>query len=90
MPYTPMNERKQYDGFGRIGLDDDAPDTEIANIKNPTALTGSVGEGGQNDRRDVAKVETMLGVAGALEHILSDIAPYEIEEFIRRMKSDKK
>lgn len=27
---------------------------------------------------------------GALEHILYDIAPFEIEEFIRRMKSDKK
>lgn len=54
MPYTSMNERKQYDGFGRIQLDDDAPDTEIADIKNPSNLSGSVGQSGQNIRRNVA------------------------------------
>lgn len=67
MPDTPLNQRKQFDGFGRIQLDDDALDTEIADIKNPAALSGSVGQSGQNNRRDVAKVETMLGEAGALD-----------------------
>jgi len=62
-----MNERKQYDGFGRIQLDDDAPDTEIADITNPANLSSSVGVSGQNNRRDVAKVEIMLGQAGALD-----------------------
>lgn len=67
MPYTPMRARKQYDGFGRVDLDEDALDTDIADITNPTNLSSSVGESGQNNRRDVAKVETMLGEAGALD-----------------------
>lgn len=67
MTYTPINERKQYDGFGRIQIDEEALDTEVADIRNPTNLSNSVGESGQNNRQDVAKVETMLGQAGALD-----------------------
>lgn len=52
--------------FGRLG-DDDEPDTEIADIKNPTKLASSVGDSGQNSRRDVAKTEQLLGKAGALD-----------------------
>lgn len=67
MPYTPMNERKRVDGFGRIQVDVDAPDIQITDIKNPITLTSSVGNSGQNTRRDVAKVETVLDQVGALD-----------------------
>lgn len=67
MPYTPMNARKNYDGFGRIQIDDDAADTDIADIKDLMTLGNSVGNSGMNNRRDVAKVETMLDQAGALD-----------------------
>lgn len=67
MPYTPINARKNYDGFGRIEIDDATPDVEIADIKNPTELSGSVGNSGKNNRRDVAKIEMLLHQAGALD-----------------------
>ena len=54
------------DPFGRLGVDDE-PDTEIAEIKNPTALKAPVGDTGQNSRRDVAKTEQLLGQAGTLD-----------------------
>ena len=54
------------DPFGRLG-EDDEPDTEIAEIKNPTTLKAPVGDTGQNSRRDVAKTEQLLGQAGALD-----------------------
>ncbi len=67
MPYIPMTQRRNYDAFGRIGLDDPTPDDEIRNIKNPTTLSDSVGATGRNRRRDVAKVEKMLSDAGTLD-----------------------
>ena len=54
------------DPFGRLG-EDDEPDTEIAEIKNPTALKAPVGDTGQNSRCDVAKTEQLLGQAGTLD-----------------------
>ncbi len=67
MPYTPMNQRKNYDAFGRIGLGDPVPDDEIRNFRNPTKLSEAVGATGRNQRRDVAKVEKLLGSAGTLD-----------------------
>lgn len=55
------------DQFGRLGVDDDEPDTEIADIKTPTTLKSSVGDAGQNRRRDVAKTEQLLGDAETLD-----------------------
>lgn len=75
MPYTPMNARKNYDGFGRTQIDDDVPDTEIADIKDPMALGNSVGNSDQNNRRDVAKVETMLGQADNCLKVDAEINP---------------
>ncbi len=40
---------------------------EIADIKKPATLSSSVGDRGTNKRRDVAKVEKMLGDAGTLD-----------------------
>lgn len=57
------NKKPAPDPFGRLGIDDE-PDTEIADIKNPTKLKSSVGDAGQNSRRDVAKTEELLGEAG--------------------------
>ena len=54
------------DPFGRLGVDDE-PDTEIADIENPAELASSVGDSGQNSRRDVAKTEQLLGQAGTLD-----------------------
>lgn len=55
------------DPFGRLGPDDAEPDTEIADIKNPANLNASVGDTGQNRRRDVAKTEQLLGKVGTLD-----------------------
>jgi len=43
------------------------PDHEISNLGNPAVLAQPVGEQGKNTRPDVARVETMLGHAGALD-----------------------
>lgn len=60
------DDKSAPDPFGRLGIDDE-PDTEIANIKNPIEIASSVGDSGQNQRRDVAKTEHLLGDAGALD-----------------------
>ncbi len=54
------------DPFGRL-MPSEQPDMEIADIKDPTALSGPVGAFGKNKRRDVAKVETILADVGALD-----------------------
>ena len=59
-------DNKTPDPFGRLGIEDDEPDAEIAHIKNLTALKALVGDTGQNHRRDVAKTEQLLGHAGRL------------------------
>lgn len=55
------------DPFGRLGVDDDEPNTEIADTITPAKLKSSVGDAGQNRRRDVAKTEQLLGKAGAFD-----------------------
>lgn len=67
MSYTPIDSRRNYDGFGRIQIDDGTSDVEITDINNPTELSDSVGNSGKNNRRDVAKIETLLGQVGALD-----------------------
>ncbi len=61
------NDPARRDPFGRIDPPKRAPDLEIADIKKPTTLSSSVGDRGTNKRRDVAKVEKMLGDAGTLD-----------------------
>lgn len=57
---------QQNDPFGRV-QPEPAPDKEIADLSEPAKLGNSVGEQGKNERRDVAKVETMLGKTGSLD-----------------------
>tara|TARA_R110001606_G_C15401097_1_gene653014 strand:- start:6931 stop:8520 length:1590 start_codon:yes stop_codon:yes gene_type:complete len=64
-------ERKKYeiedrDPFGRL-MPKPSADTEISNLGDLGALGQSVGVQGKNQRPDVAKAETMLGKAGALD-----------------------
>jgi len=54
------------DPFGRI-RPEAKPETELSNLGDASKLNRPVGEQGKNDRRDVAKVETMLGRSGALD-----------------------
>lgn len=68
--YDPLNATKTQDEdrdpFGRIP-GPDLPDPEIEDLDEPASLSATVGETGKNHRRDVAKAETMLGRAGALD-----------------------
>ncbi|MDA0304939.1 MAG: peptidoglycan-binding domain-containing protein [Proteobacteria bacterium] len=54
------------DPFGRL-LAEPKPDREILNFQNPLSIRDSIGMEGMNSRRDVAKVENLLGRAGALD-----------------------
>lgn len=55
-----------FDPFGRL-FAEPKPDPDIMNFKNPFRLGNSVGMEGLNSRRDVAKVESLLGRANALD-----------------------
>lgn len=59
------------DPFGRL-LADPGPDPDILGFKNPFRIRDSVGMEGLNSRRDVAKVENLLGRAGALDLAKTD------------------
>jgi peptidoglycan hydrolase-like protein with peptidoglycan-binding domain len=54
------------DPFGRVPPKP-KPEPELTNLGDASKLSSPVGEQGKNDRRDVAKVETMLGRTGALD-----------------------
>jgi|GEM_PF-2228416 len=54
------------DPFGRI-RPEEKPEPAVTNLGDASKLNRPVGEQGKNDRRDVAKVETMLGRTGALD-----------------------
>ena len=58
--------RRAPDPFGRV-LAEPKPDPEIMDFRNPFRLRHAVGMEGLNDRRDVAKVENLLGRTGALD-----------------------
>ncbi|MBO6518706.1 MAG: peptidoglycan-binding protein [Rhodospirillales bacterium] len=68
-PFGPRDGRKRNEGrdpFGRVPPKP-MPEPEISNLGDASKLARPVGEQGRNDRRDVAKVETMLGRAGSLD-----------------------
>jgi peptidoglycan hydrolase-like protein with peptidoglycan-binding domain len=55
---------KPRDPFGR--LFEPEPE-ESFDLAQPFSLSKSIGEGGNNSRADVAKIETLLGLAGAMD-----------------------
>ena len=67
MPFDTFGSRHGFrpDPFGRV-LAEPKPDFEILNFKNPFSIRDSIGMEGMNSRRDVAKVESLLGRAGDL------------------------
>ena len=70
--YNPLELRddlkkdEDRDPFGRVPPKP-KPEPELTNLGDASKLSRPVGEQGKNDRRDVAKVETMLGRTGALD-----------------------
>lgn len=70
--YNPLELRddlkrdEDRDPFGRVPPKQ-KPEPELTNLGDASKLSRPVGEQGKNDRRDVAKVETMLGRTGALD-----------------------
>lgn len=67
-PFASLDDDEQNtrDPFGRV-MPKAEPDHGISNLGNPAVLEQPVGEQGKNVRRDVAKIETMLGQAGTLD-----------------------
>jgi len=58
-----------FDPFGRLLAE---PEPEIMHFKNPFQIRNVVGMEGMNSRRDVAKVESLLGCAVALDLAKTD------------------
>jgi len=81
------------DPFGRV-LAEPKPDPVILNIRNPFSLTDSVGMEGKNSRRDVAKVETLLGLLGEINLRETDgvtgFAGARLDESIRKFQKRNK
>jgi peptidoglycan hydrolase-like protein with peptidoglycan-binding domain len=61
---SPISHRTT-DPFGRL-MAESSPDPEIMEFKNPFRLGNPVSLEGRNGRRDIAKVENLLGRVGAL------------------------
>lgn len=66
------------------------PDPEISNLKNLFQISDSIGMEGRNNRRDVAKVETLLGRLGELNldetEGVTGYAGARLDEAIRRFQ----
>ncbi len=77
------------DPFGRV-LAEPKPDPEISNLRNLFRISQSVGMEGRNNRRDVAKVETLLGRLGELNLAetegVTGFAGARLDESIRRFQ----
>ena len=77
------------DPFGRV-LAAPKPEPEIMNFKNPFRIRESVGMDGLNARRDVAKVESLLGRVGDLNLAETDgvtgFVGLRMDEAIRRFQ----
>ena len=77
------------DPFGRV-LAEPEPESEITNFKNPFRLRQSVGMEGRSDRRDVAKVENLLGRTRDLNLAETDgvtgFVGQRLDEAIRRFQ----
>jgi len=75
------------DPFGRVLA---APKPEVMNFKNPFRIRDSVGTEGQNSRRDVAKMESLLGRSGDLNLNETDgvtgFVGLRMDEAIRRFQ----
>ena len=78
------------DPFGR-GLAKPKSDPGISNLGNLFRISNSIGIEGRNNRRDVAKVETLLGRLGALNLHETDgdtgYAGARLDEAIRRFQN---
>lgn len=85
--YVP--ERGLPDAFGRV-LPESGPDPEIEDLGDPLHLQDSVGVDGTNRRRDVAKVESLLGRTGDLDLSQTDgvtgFVGLRLDEAIRRFQ----
>jgi len=77
------------DPFGRV-LATPKPEPEIMNFKNPFRIRDSVGMEGLNARRDVAKMESLLGRTGDLNLDETDgvtgFVGLRMDEAIRRFQ----
>ena len=77
------------DPFGRV-LATPKPEPEIMNFKNPFRIQDSVGIEGKNARRDVAKMESLLGRSGDLNLDETDgvtgFVGLRMDEAIRRFQ----
>ena len=77
------------DPFGRV-LAEPKPDPEISNLRNLFRISQSVGMEGRNKRRDVAKVESLLGRLGELNLAETDgvtgFAGARLDEAVRRFQ----
>ncbi len=84
-----VRERNLPDPFGRL-LAEPKPEPEISNFRNPLRIRDSVGMEGRNNRRDVAKVESLFGRLGELNLAETDgvtgFAGARLDEAIRRFQ----
>jgi len=82
-------ERELPDPFGRLPAPTRS-DPEIMNLGDPFAIGDSVGMAGRNRRRDVARIESLLGRAGALDLAHTDgvtgYAGLRLDDAIRRFQ----
>ncbi|NQU61014.1 MAG: peptidoglycan-binding protein [Rhodospirillales bacterium] len=69
MPFNTFSQTS--DPFGRL-LAEPKPEPEIMDFQNSFRIRDSVGMEGSNARRDVAKVESLLDRAGALDLAKTD------------------
>lgn len=84
-----VRERELPDPFGRLPAEP-GPEPEIEDLRDPLHLRDSVGLEGANGRRDVAKVESLLGRTGDLDLADTDgvtgFAGLRLDEAVRRFQ----
>ncbi|MCH7936857.1 MAG: peptidoglycan-binding protein [Proteobacteria bacterium] len=84
-----VRERDLPDPFGRL-MAKPEPEPEISNFRNPLRIRDSVGIEGRNNRRDVAKVESLFGRLGELNldetNGVTGFAGARLDEAIRRFQ----
>ena len=87
-----VRQRDLHDPFGRL-MAEPKPEPEISNFRNPLRIRDSVGMEGLNSRRDVAKVENLLGQAGALDLAKTDgvtgFFGARADEAVRKFQKDR-
>ncbi len=84
-----VRERYLPDPFGLL-MAEPRPEPEIMGFQNPFRILDSVGMEGRNNRRDVAKVESLFGRLGELNLAETDgvtgFAGARLDEAIRRFQ----